>query len=151
MKHIKILFPLSIFIIILCLLVSPERYSVVALNGVLVWATILLPTLFPFMFFSRLFSSFDFIESLSRKIDKLTKKIFNIPGDGVYIYLLSILCGYPIGAKLTHDLFFDGRINSGEANRIMARKFYENVGFKQVSEEFLEDGIPHILMTLEIE
>ena len=120
MKHIKILFPLSIFIIILCLLVSPERYSVVALNGALVWATILLPTLFPFMFFSRLFSSFDFIESISRKIDKLTKKIFNIPGDGVYIYLLSILCGYPIGAKLTHDLFFDGRINSGEANRIMA-------------------------------
>ena len=50
----------------------------------------------------------------------MTKKIFNIPGDGVYIYLLSILCGYPIGAKLTHDLFFDGRINSGEANRIMA-------------------------------
>lgn len=27
-----------------------------------------------------------------------------------------------------------------------ARKLYENVGFKQTSDEFLEDGIPHIQM-----
>lgn len=31
-----------------------------------------------------------------------------------------------------------------------AKGFYETVGFKQVSEEFLEDGIPHILMVLEL-
>ena len=27
-----------------------------------------------------------------------------------------------------------------------ARELYEKAGFRQVSEEFLEDGIPHILM-----
>ena len=27
-----------------------------------------------------------------------------------------------------------------------ARGLYEKAGFRQVSEEFLEDGIPHILM-----
>lgn len=31
-----------------------------------------------------------------------------------------------------------------------ARKLYENVGFVQISEEFLEDGIPHIKMLLEM-
>lgn len=31
-----------------------------------------------------------------------------------------------------------------------ARKFYELQGFRQTSEEFLEDGIPHIEMTLEM-
>lgn len=34
--------------------------------------------------------------------------------------------------------------------QVYARKFYENVGFRQASEEFLEDGIPHIVMTLEL-
>lgn len=29
-----------------------------------------------------------------------------------------------------------------------AKKLYENLGFKQTSEEFLEDGIPHIQMQL---
>ena len=31
-----------------------------------------------------------------------------------------------------------------------ARKLYENAGFVQISEEFLEDGIPHIKMRLEL-
>jgi ElaA protein len=31
-----------------------------------------------------------------------------------------------------------------------AKEFYEKAGFKQVTEEFLEDGIPHIQMVLEI-
>ena len=30
-----------------------------------------------------------------------------------------------------------------------AKGFYEKAGFRQVSEEFLEDGIPHIQMVLE--
>jgi ElaA protein len=30
-----------------------------------------------------------------------------------------------------------------------AREFYEKFGFRQVSEEYLEDGIPHIQMILE--
>lgn len=31
-----------------------------------------------------------------------------------------------------------------------ARKFYEGVGFVKISDEFMEDGIPHILMELKI-
>lgn len=31
-----------------------------------------------------------------------------------------------------------------------AKGFYEQAGFRQVSEEFLEDGIPHIQMLLEV-
>ena len=31
-----------------------------------------------------------------------------------------------------------------------AIKFYERVGFRQISEEFLEDGIPHVKMILEL-
>ena len=32
-----------------------------------------------------------------------------------------------------------------------ARRLYEKAGFRQVSEEFLEDGIPHIQMLLDWE
>lgn len=35
--------------------------------------------------------------------------------------------------------------------QVYARKLYENVGFTQCSEEYLEDGIPHIHMRLTIE
>ncbi len=62
------------------------------------------------------------------------------------------------GCGLGNRIIFEGikvakeRMN---ADRIIieaqtyAKEFYEKVGFKQVSEEFLEDGIPHIQMILE--
>ena len=34
--------------------------------------------------------------------------------------------------------------------QVYARSLYEKIGFVQTSEEFLEDGIPHIKMTLEL-
>ncbi len=33
--------------------------------------------------------------------------------------------------------------------QVYARSLYEKVGFRQISEEFLEDGIPHIKMLLQ--
>ena len=35
--------------------------------------------------------------------------------------------------------------------QVYAKALYEKLGFCVTSEEFLEDGIPHILMTLEVE
>ena len=34
--------------------------------------------------------------------------------------------------------------------QVYAKALYEKAGFKQISDEFLEDGIPHIRMLLEI-
>lgn len=34
--------------------------------------------------------------------------------------------------------------------QVYARSLYEKAGFRQISEEFLEDGIPHIKMRLEL-
>ena len=34
--------------------------------------------------------------------------------------------------------------------QVYAKSLYEKAGFKQISDEFLEDGIPHIRMLLEI-
>jgi ElaA protein len=45
------------------------------------------------------------------------------------------------------------RMNAGKIKieaQSYAKGFYEKAGFQQVSEEFLEDGIPHIQMILEV-
>lgn len=50
------------------------------------------------------------------------------------------------GIKLAVEKFQADKITI-EA-QVYARSLYEKVGFVQASEEFLEDGIPHIIMTL---
>lgn len=125
-KFSKIVFPIVIFVFIILLLISPAKYCAVALDGALVWATILLPSLFPFMFFSRLFTTFEISSNLARPFSRITNKFYRCPHECAYVFLLSLLCGYPIGAKLTSDLFLDGKISKGEANRCVA--FVSNCG-----------------------
>lgn len=61
-------------------------------------------------------------------------------------------CG--LGSELMKLGLFVAREKFGAATvkvgaQVQARAFYERCGFQQVSEEYLEDGIPHIYMIYE--
>lgn len=75
---------------------DPTAHMQSFLNGVSVWAYNVLPALFPFMVLSTLALKFTPKTTFS-----LTKKLFAIDCDG--IFLLSLICGYPIGAKAVTD------------------------------------------------
>lgn len=126
MKITKIFFPIIIFAFIILLLCSPAKFMAVALDGALVWATILLPSLFPFIFFSRLFTTFEVTQNLSKPFSRATQKLYHCPSDSAYVFLLSVLCGYPIGAKLISDLYQDGKLSKGQAYRSVS--FVSNCG-----------------------
>jgi len=48
------------------------------------------------------------------------------------------------GIRVAKEKFGAERIKVGA--QVYAKPFYEQAGFRQVSEEYLEDGIPHIYM-----
>ena len=103
-----------IFIIILAIITSPQRYISAFSLGLETWAKILLPTLFPLIFFTKLLSDMDILSALSSKIT-FTKKLFNAPPISAYAFMVSILSGYPVGAKVVSDLYSDGYITKTEA------------------------------------
>ena len=49
-----------------------------------------------------------------------------------------------VGIKVAKEKFGAKVIKVGA--QVYAKPFYEQIGFKQISEEYLEDGIPHIYM-----
>lgn len=49
-----------------------------------------------------------------------------------------------IGVKVAKEKYGANVIKIGA--QVYAKPFYEGCGFKQISEEYLEDGIPHIYM-----
>ena len=51
------------------------------------------------------------------------------------------------GILVAKEKFHAKRIKIGA--QLYAKPFYEQVGFKQISKEYLEDGIPHIYMIYE--
>lgn len=52
-----------------------------------------------------------------------------------------------VGIEVARERFGATKIKIGA--QAWAKPFYEQVGFKQISGEYMEDGIPHIYMILE--
>ena len=120
LKNVNIWLEFCVVVLIVALLFNPTKYAAVALEGVVVWATLLLPVLFPFFVLTKLFSGFDVANTLSNGMQKGMKKIFNVSGKASYVFLLGVLSGYPVGSKITADLYESGQLDRGEANRVAA-------------------------------
>lgn len=52
------------------------------------------------------------------------------------------------GLRVAKEQFGASKVKIGA--QLYAKPFYESVGFKQISGEYLEDGIPHIYMLAEV-
>lgn len=126
LKKPKLLLAIFFLIIIISIVVQPTKYIQIAYQGILVWATQILPALFPFMIFTKLLTSTGYVESASKIFSPITKKLYNTPGISSYVFLMSILSGYPLGAKITSDLYSNKLLTRSQASRIVS--FTSNSG-----------------------
>jgi len=94
----------AVMIVFLC---NVQRYSLIFLKGVSIWANNMLPTALPFMLLSGLVSKLGAIQQVSSKLS-LGKALFDAPRNTDWIFVLSLLCGYPVGAKLIAEQFQHG-------------------------------------------
>ncbi len=103
---------------LVCMITSPARFISKGLDGISAWAFNVLPSVLPFMFFTRILSSFNTLEKLSRPLSGITKKCFNTPPVSLYAFLMAVLSGYPVGSKLVADLYLQGKISRTDAIRM---------------------------------
>lgn len=119
---------LALFLVVVCcvIVLNPSKYLEATLKGVRVWGTNVLPALFPFMVFSKLLTETGYVDTASKVFSPITKKFFRCSGISSYVLLMSVISGYPLGAKLTADLFNQNKITRAEAHRICS--FTSNSG-----------------------
>jgi sporulation integral membrane protein YlbJ len=98
----------------------PSRYMAAVSDGLLLFVMSVLPAMLPFFFFSRLLTSLDVASSLADYTKKPLQKLFGAPDIGGYIFVMSMLSGYPIGAKLVADCCENGIVSKEEAKRLLA-------------------------------
>ncbi len=117
-KKTSIFLSLVIFAIILAFVFNPETYMQSTLNGILIWGTAVLPALFPFFFLTKLLTSLNLVQQISQIFKPITTKLFNVPGVSSYVFLMSVISGYPVGVKLISELYTNGKISRAEATRM---------------------------------
>ena len=118
MKKSSIFLSLIIIVFIIALVMNPEIYMQSTLQGILVWATAVLPALFPFFFLTKILTQLGLVEKLATFFEPVTKKLFNTPGIASYIFLMSMISGYPVGAKITSELYENKAITKAQAVRM---------------------------------
>ena len=106
---------LFILILSFALVLSTGKYAYAVTDGVKLWACYLLPSFFPYLFITAVFSSLPATFSLSEKLSPLTKKLFGVNGSVAYAFMMSVISGYPMGSKVVADLKTGGYLSERES------------------------------------
>lgn len=104
----------GIILLIFAIIAMPKIAVSAAIEGFTVWFLYVLPSLFPFFFLSGLLSGFDVIEKLCGKLSSFTQKTFGLSPIALYAGVMSYVSGYPIGAKITENLYKEQLISPEE-------------------------------------
>lgn len=93
---------------------SPARFGQSVLNGLMLWLTAIVPTALPLLVVLSLMVRSPAFLPLTRRLSPFAEKLFRIPGAGAGAMLLSLLSGYPAGARTVAELASEGRIQKGD-------------------------------------
>ena len=119
---ISLLFLLfSIFLV----LFTPSNLNA-ARNGLKLWANNVVPSLFPFFVAVELLKHTSLIYLISNKLTKYMKPLFNLPGISAFPFVMGLISGYPIGAKIISDLYSNNSCTKKEAQSMLS--FCNNSG-----------------------
>lgn len=127
MKKIKLLILFVqkniLSIIFICFTISLALFSKTNLNaaksGLILFANSVVPSLLPFFIATELLSNTNIIEIVGKSLNKFMRPIFNLPGEGAYAFLIGIISGYPVGAKIVTKLRNDGICSKSEGERLL--------------------------------
>lgn len=97
------------------MILQPAKYISKSLEGISAWAFNVLPSVLPFMFFTKVLSSLDCVSKISRPFSFISTKAFKTPPISIYTFFMAILSGYPVGSKMVADLYLQGKITRTEA------------------------------------
>ena len=137
--------------LLLFLLVHPEEALLSAKDGMSLWLNVMIPTLLPFLILTGILLKTGNIPQLLEPLAPFWKHFFGISPAGAYVLILGFLCGYPMGAKLAHDLYINHQISQREGEYLLTFSCNASPAFifSYLSQNILEGKIPpHSLLLI---
>lgn len=113
-----VLFCACIFICIYLTVFAREGKDSIV-NGINLCFGTLIPSMFPFLFLSAFMAESGILNIKSEKINSLSVRLFGIPCCGISAFFLSIIGGYPVGAKTVKALYENNNLTQNQAKRLM--------------------------------
>lgn len=97
-----------------------------AKDGLILWATAVVPSLFPFFVSTELLNNTNIVSYLGKLLNPIMRPLFNVPGEAAFAFLMGLISGYPVGAKIVSNFVENGICTKEEAERMLS--FTNNSG-----------------------
>ncbi len=95
-------------------------------SGLSLWANSVVPSLFPFFVATELLMHTNIVTLLGHFLNNFMKPLFNIRGEGAFAFIMGIISGYPIGAKIATNFRENNICSKEECERLLS--FTNNSG-----------------------
>lgn len=118
--------PLLFLIFTLCLLLFSKNNLPAVKSGISLWATSVVPSLFPFFVATELLMHTNIVSYLGILLNRYMKPLFNVRGEGAFAFLMGIISGYPVGAKIAVNFREKNICTKEECERLLS--FTNNSG-----------------------
>lgn len=122
----KNILPFIFVLLAICLVIFSKSNLEAAKSGLSLWATNVVPALFPFFVVTELLSNTNIIYYLGKIFHKIMKPLFNVPSESAFPFIMGMISGYPIGGKIVADMRLKGLCTKDEGERLLA--FTNNSG-----------------------
>jgi sporulation integral membrane protein YlbJ len=118
-KNSGLLLLMAVLAAACALLIFPAQASQGAKNGVEYSLNILLPSLYPFMVLSVFVVKSGLAEKLGAVLERPTQALFHLPGSAAVSVVMSVIGGFPAGARSAASLYSEGLITEKQAEQMM--------------------------------
>lgn len=118
--HLKQLTFYGCLMLLIVLLILQSNQVITAIqNALLLCYKTVIPSLFPFFVLVGMLTSGSFIKKVTKWLSPCMKPLFRVSGTGALPFAIGIISGYPMGAKMTTELYQKGAITKEEAMRLL--------------------------------
>ena len=93
------------------LLLYPQEALAASKEGMQLWLNVLLPVLLPFLILTGILIHTNMAGKLLQPVEVIWNKVLGVSAAGAYAVIVGALCGYPVGAKITSDLYENHQIS----------------------------------------
>ena len=91
-----------------------------------VWKNNIFPSLFPFFVLSEVLVNYGFIELVGELFKPIMNKIFKLKGVSAFVFIMSLVSGFPSNAKYVRELYLNGLINEHEGAKLLTFTHFSN-------------------------
>ena len=117
---------LLILLLMILLLCYPNISFNAAQEGLLLWFNKVLPSLLPFMILVNILVPLNGLAASIDKFTPFTKRLWKLPGESLFAFIIGLIAGYPMGARVIKSLYDGHKISHQAAEQTLL--FSNNCG-----------------------